>query len=310
MDFEERRPDTGLHDIQKLAAAHKAQEEERLAAEERAITPLHGTPVPSVVGMPVKAVSHRPRWVYLAGGAVFVLVAAGASVFAMLRHQTGGAVAAAAVLPAAEPSPQVTLKPAQPAVQQLPVAEPAQPEKAAEPENVAPKAHVAPAHVAKPVAVAKAEKAEKPVKAEKTEAPKAAAKPAAPAPAAAPANPRDELDQLLASSTADDARGKVAAPSADEGNLPEAPSREAITAAMGKIKGRVNACYEKFQQNGVATVELSIAKTGKVQSATVNGKFADSDTGTCVANAVKAASFPRFKGPTLKIDYPFLLQAQ
>ena len=306
MEFEERRPDTGLHDIQKLAAQHKAQEEQRLANEERANTPLHGTPVPSVVGMPVKAVSHRPRWVYIAGGAVFAIVAAGASVFVLARHASGGAVAAAAVLPQAEPAaPAVTAKPAEPAVQQLPVAVPAQPEKAAEPV----KAHSA-AHVAKAVAAAKPAPAAKPAKAEKAEAPKAAAKPAPAAPAAAPSNPRDELDQLLATSTADDARGKVAAQAADEGSLPEAPSREAITAAMGKIKGRVQACYEKFQQTGVATVELAIAKTGKVQSANVSGKFADSETGACVAGAVKTASFPRFKGPTLKIDYPFLLQQQ
>src|SRR5689334_21526965 len=118
MEFEERRPDTGLHDIQKLAAAHKAQEEERQAAELRAVTPLHGTPVPSVVVMPVKAVSHRPRWVYLASGAVFVMVAAAAGVFVMARHATGGAVAAAAVLPQAEPAaPAPAAKPAEPAVQ-------------------------------------------------------------------------------------------------------------------------------------------------------------------------------------------------
>src|SRR5262249_17263470 len=181
---------------------------------------------------------------------------------------------------------------AEPAVQQLPVAEPAEPEK----KVAAPKAKATHA-AAKPAA----EKAEAP------KAAKAASKAAATAaPAAAPSNPRDELDQLLATSTADDARGKVAAPAADDGSLPEAPTREGITAAMGKIKGRVQACYEKFQQTGIATVEVSIAKTGKVQSATTSGKFADTDTGNCVAAAVKAANFPRFKGPTLKIDYPFL----
>src|SRR5439155_22510897 len=105
-----------------------------------------------------------------------------------------------------------------------------------------------------------------------------------------------------------DARGKAAATAADDGALPEAPSREAITTAMGKIKGRVQACYDKFQQSGVATVGVSILKTGKVQSAAISGKFAGSDTGNCVSAAVKAANFPRFKGPTLQIDYPFLLQ--
>jgi outer membrane biosynthesis protein TonB len=302
MEISERHPDTGLHDIQKLAAQHKAQEEER-EARERVLTPLEGTPVPSVVGMPVKAVSHRPRWVYIAGGAVFVCVAAAAGVFVLARHQAGGAVAAAAVLPqvsAPAAAPIAKAEPvakAEPAVQQLPVAEPAEPEKKA----AAPKAKATHA-AAKPAT----EKAETP------KAGKAASKAGAatPAPAAAPSNPRDELDQLLATSTADDARGKVASPAADDGSLPEAPSREGITAAMGKIKGRVQACYEKFQQTGVATVEVSIAKTGKVQSATTSGKFADTDTGNCVAAAVKAANFPRFKGPTLKIDYPFLLQAQ
>src|SRR5262249_13426189 len=127
MEISERHPDTGLHDIQKLAAQHKAQEEERQAAREREITPLHGTQVPSVVGMPVKAVSHRPRWVYVAGGAAFVFVAAATGVVVLMRHTAGPSVAAAAVLPqvtvpAAEPAPAPKAEPAAaPAVQQLPV---------------------------------------------------------------------------------------------------------------------------------------------------------------------------------------------
>src|SRR5262245_31017707 len=127
---EGRHPDTGLHDIQKLAAQHKAQEEERQAAREREVTPLEGVSVPSVVGMPVKAVSTHSRWLYIAGGGVFVLLAATIAVGALYRHAAGGAVAAAAVLPPpAAPAPEAPKAEPQPAVQQLPVVEPAAPEK-------------------------------------------------------------------------------------------------------------------------------------------------------------------------------------
>jgi hypothetical protein len=281
---------------------------------EREITPLQGEAVPSIVGMPVRVVSHRSRWLYVGAGAAFAIAAA-ACVLVLSRNSpkkvpraamlAQASVAASAPIAKAEsaPSPSApapsapapaVLAPSAPtpAVDQLPVAEPAEPAKKA----ALPKAHAM--HVTNRLPAA-------PRKSEATSA-------ALPAPPANPraVNPRDELDQLLASSGADDTRGKAAEPVADDRTLPEAPSREAIAAAIGKLKGRVQDCYDKYQQSGVATVELAIAKTGKVQNAKVTGKFADSDTGRCVSTVVKTGNFPRFKGPILKIDYPFLLQAQ
>jgi hypothetical protein len=119
----------------------------------------------------------------------------------------------------------------------------------------------------------------------------------------------DELDQLLATS-APQSSPKAQLTPAEEGLLPEAPSRESITQAMGAIKPRIQACYEKFQQTGIVNLQVTIAKTGRVTAASATGKFAGSDTGKCAASAVKSAVFPRFRTAQLKIDYPFMLTPQ
>ena len=58
----------------------------------------------------------------------------------------------------------------------------------------------------------------------------------------------------------------------------------------------------------LAWATVTINPSGRVSSAQVTGKFAGTPTGTCVASAVKGASFPRFKGQAMSgIDYPFML---
>jgi hypothetical protein len=56
----------------------------------------------------------------------------------------------------------------------------------------------------------------------------------------------------------------------------------------------------------MAMVNVVIAKSGKVTSAVVTGKFAGTPTGACVERAVETARFPRSDG--LSTPYPFLLK--
>jgi hypothetical protein len=152
-------------------------------------------------------------------------------------------------------------------------------------------------------------------------APKAEAAPAAAAPAAAApkkGGKHDELDDLLnnASPGGDTpkaahkaaAREESSAASGGGADLPDSLGRSEVVAGMGKVKARVIACYDQYKVPGVANVALTIANSGKVQSANVTGTFAGTPTGDCVAKAVKGASFPPWRGAAMTINYPYMLR--
>jgi hypothetical protein len=58
----------------------------------------------------------------------------------------------------------------------------------------------------------------------------------------------------------------------------------------------------------MARLSVTIGKAGKITHASVTGEFAGSPTGECVVAAVKSASFRRFKGKPLSINYGYLLK--
>jgi len=81
-----------------------------------------------------------------------------------------------------------------------------------------------------------------------------------------------------------------------------------IQRGMAAIKGKVQACYARFDVPGMVNVTLSINPNGRVGTAQVTGKFFGTETGICVERAVKSARFPTFSGPAMSgIDYPFML---
>jgi len=314
-DLVERHPDSGVHDIRKLAEQHKAMAEAAHAArDDRESTPL-GHVVPPVVVMPIKAVRSTPRWVWIAVP-VGVLLLGGVGVLATLLLRTNGASAkvAAAALPTAAqpqadvPAPSPVARASVLAAQ--PAADPAAAPAGAEPSAAGKTSSQPKIRAGRAASAASAPAAAHEAHEKSAPAPALGKSDEPVAPKAAPKPHGDELDQLLAESVAEGARAKAALTPTEEGLLPEAPSREAITAAMGKIKPRIQGCYEKYQKAGIVNISLGIAKTGHVTSALATGKFADSDTGRCVTSAVKTALFPRFRGPAIKIDYPFMLTAQ
>jgi hypothetical protein len=46
---------------------------------------------------------------------------------------------------------------------------------------------------------------------------------------------------------------------------------------------------------------------GHVSNASVTGQFAGTPVGSCIARAVRGATFPRFANPTFTFSYPFRL---
>ena len=79
-------------------------------------------------------------------------------------------------------------------------------------------------------------------------------------------------------------------------------SRSALIDGLNAVKPRIHACYQAHRVPGTAMVNIAIAKSGRVSSAQVTGKFAGTPTGACVEAAVKNAWFPpsdRFRTPYL-----------
>ncbi|HEX3698082.1 MAG TPA: GYF domain-containing protein [Polyangia bacterium] len=99
----------------------------------------------------------------------------------------------------------------------------------------------------------------------------------------------------------DDSRKAVAEPAAS-GPL----SKNAVVAGMNSVKGKVGDCYNQYKVPGMVMVNVVIGKSGRVSSATAQGKFAGTPSGNCVEKAVKSAAFPPSDG--LTTPYPFILK--
>ena len=145
----------------------------------------------------------------------------------------------------------------------------------------------------------------------------AAAKPAAkPQPAKQKAGKGDDLlDSLIDNALGDEEQAKKGGPKKAEKkkpavnmDLPEQLSMNQIRGAMNRVKGLVQSCYDQYQVEGTANVQMVISNDGAPTKMRIKGKFFGSDTGTCVLKAAKKAKFPKFRGKPMTIKYPFLLQ--
>lgn len=119
--------------------------------------------------------------------------------------------------------------------------------------------------------------------------------------AGAPANPP------LPESARDCALGRFYV---DEDLWPQSPdsmlSRSAVVAGMNEVEPLIDACHRLYQVPGPVRVNVVIAKSGRVSSAKVMGRFSGTPTGECVEEMVRTACFPRSSG--LATLYPFQLR--
>ena len=95
-------------------------------------------------------------------------------------------------------------------------------------------------------------------------------------------------------------------------NPEPAPKREApaalpplspsdISKVMAGVKTHGNECAQRLGQKGVAELKLVVGKDGKVTSANVGGKLANTPVAACIEKAARAATFPPSSG--LRFDY-------
>jgi hypothetical protein len=92
------------------------------------------------------------------------------------------------------------------------------------------------------------------------------------------------------------------------GGLPEEPGRHDFEQAMAKVRPRVDQCRQLEQFVGLVQVRVVIERSGGVKSAQTLPPLDETQTGQCVAKAVRYAAFPRFRGtltPTIELIYPF-----
>lgn len=77
-------------------------------------------------------------------------------------------------------------------------------------------------------------------------------------------------------------------------------------AAMRSVQGNVQSCGQG--KSGIAQTSVKVSgTTGRVSNVSVSGVFAGTPTARCITNAVRGASFPKFKRSTFSFDYPFRL---
>ena len=136
--------------------------------------------------------------------------------------------------------------------------------------------------------------------------PAAAPAPTTPAPASAPA--AAAVPSAGAPAEAPPASEPASAPAAPApaADLPAAPSRDAVLAALRPIEGDVRTCAEGHF--GVVPVRVTVASSGRVTTAVVTGgSTLGTPAGSCIARAVRGARFPAFSQDRFVVDYPFAL---
>lgn len=106
------------------------------------------------------------------------------------------------------------------------------------------------------------------------------------------------------SASIDDLLGMaVAAMDDSSADLPDTPSRGAVSSALGGRAAAVRACGNGT--SGTATVAVTFSSNGRVSSAAVSGgPFAGN---SCIANAVRGARVPPFRQATFNVNFPYRL---
>ena len=97
------------------------------------------------------------------------------------------------------------------------------------------------------------------------------------------------------------------------GDAPTGPVKTAlepkeIKAGMSAVAGAAQACYGSHGVAGHVKVKAVVAPSGSVSKVDATGEFAGTPTGSCVAAAVKGASFPSWTGAPMTVTYSFTLQ--
>lgn len=287
---------SGLIDIRSMATAYRGTATATPAKGSAGIGSLDDLPVfapggfsePAVLVPTVARSSNRMMHVMIAAVALLAVIAIVLVVVLLKGHDAPAQVAIATP----PPEPVVIAPPPAPSPPPPPVVAAPTPEPP--PAAPPPPAHAAPAprnHAAPPVAHAPA-----------TRAPKVEQH-ASPPPAAASSEECDEIKCLVNSDLP--CCRKRATPKAEikDTSLPQRLASSMITSSLDPVRPKVMACGAAIK--GKVRIHVKVGGDGKVSEATV-AESPDPGAGTCAANAVKRATFPKTQaGGTFYVPYLF-----
>ena len=85
--------------------------------------------------------------------------------------------------------------------------------------------------------------------------------------------------------------------------MPETPSRQDISRALGSRAAAVRACAPRGQ-SGTLTVRVEFHSSGRVRTADVRSSLPNAAQ-ACVAEAVRKARVPPFRRPIMVVSFPY-----
>jgi hypothetical protein len=87
--------------------------------------------------------------------------------------------------------------------------------------------------------------------------------------------------------------------------LPVQPTREQVQQVLQLIQPALLACAAGG--HGISVANIAVASSGRVSHGTIEGVFAGTAEGSCMARALRTATFPPFSAQNFSVKYPFRL---
>jgi hypothetical protein len=87
--------------------------------------------------------------------------------------------------------------------------------------------------------------------------------------------------------------------------LPEQPTRDEIKRALEAIRPALKTCIGGA--HGTTFANVTIASSGRVGHASIEGAFAGTPEGSCMARALRSATVPRFAADSMTVRFPYVL---
>jgi hypothetical protein len=87
--------------------------------------------------------------------------------------------------------------------------------------------------------------------------------------------------------------------------LPVQPTREQVQQSLQLLQPALLACAAGG--HGVSVANVTVASSGRVSHGTIEGVFAGTPEGSCMARALRTATFPAFSAQNFSVKYPFRL---
>jgi hypothetical protein len=94
---------------------------------------------------------------------------------------------------------------------------------------------------------------------------------------------------------------EVVAPEAPA--LPESLTRDQVRAGLDALRSKVLSCANGTY--GRVLADVTISAPGRVSNAVIEGTFAGTNSGSCMARVLRGAQFPGFSGADISVRYPF-----